>query len=118
LYPPPIFVDGLLFRWLALPVTPPLLLLFRYVAVYLVTLHPLDDGAAVIPLIGPNPAGVIEQLYERLELGDFNLVREAVVAETKRRRGYQAKGSLPSDLWRQRISNEWAAILTQHATLG
>jgi omega-hydroxy-beta-dihydromenaquinone-9 sulfotransferase len=65
-----------------------------------------------------NSAGVIEQLYERLELGDFNMVREAVVAEAKRRRGYQAKGSLPSDLWRQRISNEWAAILTQHATLG
>ncbi len=65
-----------------------------------------------------NPAEVIEQLYERLELGDFNTVREAVIAETKRRSGYQAKGSLPSDLWRQRISNEWAAILTQHATLG
>ena len=64
-----------------------------------------------------DPVEVIEQLYERLELGDFNTVREAVIAETKRRRGYQAKGGLPSDLWRQRISNEWAAILTQHATL-
>ena len=64
-----------------------------------------------------NPVEVIEQLYERLELGDFNTVREAVVAETRRRRGYQAKSSLPSDLWRQRISNEWAEILTQHATL-
>ena len=64
-----------------------------------------------------NPAEVIEQLYEQLELGDFNTVREAVIAETKRRSGYQAKGSLPSDLWRQRISNEWAAILTQHAAL-
>jgi hypothetical protein len=64
-----------------------------------------------------NPAEVIEQLYLRLELGDFNAVREAVIAETKRRSGYQAKGSLPSDSWRQRISNEWAAILTQHATL-
>ena len=64
-----------------------------------------------------NPVGVIEQLYEQLELGDFEPVREAIVAETKRRSGYQAKGSLPSDLWRQRINNEWAAILTQHATL-
>ncbi len=63
-----------------------------------------------------NPAEVIEQLYERLELGDFDPVREAIIAETKRRSGYQAKGSLPSDLWRQRISNEWAAILTQHKT--
>jgi len=64
-----------------------------------------------------NPAEVLKQLYERLELGDFNTVREAVIAETKRRRGYQAKGSLPSDLWQQRISNEWAAMLTHHANL-
>jgi len=64
-----------------------------------------------------NPAEVIEHLYERLELGDFDRVREAVIAETKRRSGYQAKGSLPSDLWRRRISKEWAALLTQYATL-
>ncbi len=64
-----------------------------------------------------NSVEVIEQLYEQLELGDFNTVREAVIAETKRRSGYQAKGTLPSDLWRQRISNEWAGILTEHATL-
>jgi hypothetical protein len=64
-----------------------------------------------------NPAEVIEQLYERLELGGFNTVREVVVAEMKRRHGYKAKGSLPSELWRRRISNEWAAILTQHANL-
>jgi hypothetical protein len=64
-----------------------------------------------------NPVEVIEQLYEQLELGDFNPVREAVVAETKRRSGYQAKGTLPSELWRQRISNEWAGILAQHARL-
>ncbi len=64
-----------------------------------------------------NPAEVIEQLYDRLELGDFDTVREALIAETKRRSGYQAKGTLPSDLWRQRISNEWAEILTQHETL-
>ena len=62
-----------------------------------------------------DPVGVIERLYEQLELGDFGPVREAVIAETKRRSGYQAKGSLPSELWRQRISNEWAAILEQHA---
>ena len=38
-----------------------------------------------------------------------------VACETKRRSGYKAKGSLPSDLWRERIGNEWAGILTQHA---
>lgn len=64
-----------------------------------------------------NPVEVIEQLYQQLELGDFDTVREAIIAETKRRSGYQAKGTLPSDLWRQRIGNEWAAILTQHASL-
>jgi hypothetical protein len=64
-----------------------------------------------------DPPGVIERLYERLELGDFEPVREAVSAETKRRSGYQAKGSLPSDLWRQRIRNEWAPILHRHAAL-
>ena len=36
------------------------------------------------------------EVYERLELGDFEAVREALVAETKRRSGYKAKGSLPS----------------------
>lgn len=64
-----------------------------------------------------NPVGVIETLYGRLELGDFNPVRDAILAETSRRSGYQAKGSLPSDGWRQRINQEWAAILTQHAAL-
>jgi len=64
-----------------------------------------------------NPVGVIEKLYQRLELGDFGAVREPLVAETSRRRGYKAKGSLPSELWRERISNEWAGILTQHAAL-
>ena len=64
-----------------------------------------------------NPAEVIEQLYERLELGDFDTVRDSLIAEAHRRSGYKAKGSLPSDLWRERISNEWAGILTQHAAL-
>ncbi len=65
-----------------------------------------------------NPVGVIEKLYQQLELGDFGALREGMVAETKRRSGYRAKGSLPSDLWRERISNEWGGILTQHAALG
>jgi hypothetical protein len=64
-----------------------------------------------------NPVEVIEQLYKRLELGDFDTVREALIAETKRRSGYQARGTLPSELWQQRISDEWATILAQHAAL-
>jgi omega-hydroxy-beta-dihydromenaquinone-9 sulfotransferase len=65
-----------------------------------------------------NPVGVIEGLYQRLELGDFGEVREALVAETTRRSGYKAKSSLPSDAWRGRISREWSEILAQHAALG
>jgi hypothetical protein len=64
-----------------------------------------------------NPVGVIDQLYQRLELGDFEPVREAIVAETNRRSGYQAKGSLPSEQWQQRINREWAAILRDHANV-
>src|SRR5271165_2780580 len=64
-----------------------------------------------------NPVGVIEGLYERLELGDFDAVREALVAETNRRSGYKAKGSQPSDAWRERINKDWAGIIAQHAAL-
>jgi hypothetical protein len=65
-----------------------------------------------------DPAGVIEQLYNGLELGDFDPVRATITAETERRRGYRAKGRLPSDVWRERISNEWASVLTNYAALG
>jgi hypothetical protein len=64
-----------------------------------------------------NPVGVIENLYQRLEMGDFGVVREALVTETKRRSAYKAKGSLPSDAWRERINKEWTRILSQHAAL-
>lgn len=65
-----------------------------------------------------NPVEVIEGLYGQLELGDFEPAREAIVAETKRRSGYQAKGSLPSEHWRERINREWAPIVKEHAKLG
>src|SRR5208283_3095196 len=64
-----------------------------------------------------NPVEEIEQLYKRMELGDFDSVRDTLAAETKRRSGYQSKGELPSDVWRQRICDEWTAILAQHAAL-
>jgi omega-hydroxy-beta-dihydromenaquinone-9 sulfotransferase len=65
-----------------------------------------------------DPDGVVERLYQQLELGDFEPVREIVTAETKRRGGYRAKGSLPSTLWQQRITKEWASVLGQHTALG
>jgi hypothetical protein len=64
-----------------------------------------------------DPARVIEQLYKQLDLGDFEAVRETLIAETERRRGYKAKGSLPSGPWRERIGNEWAAVLANYAAL-
>jgi hypothetical protein len=64
-----------------------------------------------------DPVGVVEHLYQQLELGGFEPVREALIADTKRRSDYRAKGSLPSEHWQQRIKSEWAAILAQHAGL-
>jgi hypothetical protein len=64
-----------------------------------------------------NPAGVLERLYAHLELGDFDSVRGSILAETERRKGYKAKGHLPSPAWQERISREWTGILEQHATL-
>jgi len=64
-----------------------------------------------------NPLVEIERIYQQLELGDFEKVREALTAETKRRREYRATGSLPSDRWKERITAEWATILAQHAAL-
>lgn len=64
-----------------------------------------------------NPVAVIEGIYERLELADFNTVRETIVAETQRRSAYQAKGVLPSHQWQQRINDAWAPILASYGAL-
>lgn len=64
-----------------------------------------------------DPVGRIEQLYQQLELGGFDPVRDSLVAETKRRSDYRAKGSLPSQHWQRRIENDWAQILARHAAL-
>ncbi len=61
------------------------------------------------------PVEVIEQLYGRLELGDFGAVSEAIATEAQRRKGYQAKGSLPSESWQRRIRDEWASVVAEHA---
>ena len=64
-----------------------------------------------------DPPGAVERLYQQLELGDLESMREAVVAESKVRSEYHAKGNLPSDQWQQRIKGAWAATLAQHAAL-
>lgn len=64
-----------------------------------------------------NPVEVIEQLYQRLELGDFDALREALTTEATRRSGHKAKASLPPELWQQRISSQWTELLQQHGAL-
>ncbi|HMC27904.1 MAG TPA: hypothetical protein VKM56_08950, partial [Verrucomicrobiae bacterium] len=64
-----------------------------------------------------NPLGVIEDLYGRLELGNFDPMREVLRAEMNRRSGYKAKASMPSAAWQERISQEWAPLLTRHSAL-
>jgi omega-hydroxy-beta-dihydromenaquinone-9 sulfotransferase len=64
-----------------------------------------------------NPLGVIEQLYGQLELLEFEPVRKALMDEVGRRRQYRAKGSLPTNGWRERIEREWAPILEQYTAL-
>jgi hypothetical protein len=64
-----------------------------------------------------NPVGVIEQLYDQLELGSFEPMRESLVAETHRRNQYKAKASLPSSAWQDRIRSDWAELISRHAAL-
>ena len=64
-----------------------------------------------------NPVAIVERLYAQLDLGDFETVRGAIQSEIDRRSGYQAKGSPPSDAWKQRIAAQWATLITQHASL-
>jgi hypothetical protein len=61
-----------------------------------------------------DPAGACERLYERLELGDFEPVRETIAAEAGRRRDYRATGRQPAGVWRERINAEWAAVFERY----
>jgi omega-hydroxy-beta-dihydromenaquinone-9 sulfotransferase len=61
-----------------------------------------------------NPVGEIEQLYRRLELGDFGAVRASIAAEAERRSAYRARGQTPAREWRERIGKDWAEILTKY----
>ncbi|MEP6714221.1 MAG: sulfotransferase [Terriglobia bacterium] len=65
--------------------------------------------------LAANPVEVIGQLYHKLELGDYNPVRGRIAAETAKRSGYKAKGSLPSEEWLSRIAREWGSVLAEYA---
>ncbi len=62
-----------------------------------------------------DPLARIENLYRQLELGDFAVVRDAMVAEMDHRREYRAKGALPSSEWQDRIHRDWAPILSAYS---
>jgi hypothetical protein len=61
-----------------------------------------------------DPAGRIEQLYGRLELGDFSVVRESMAREAEKRRDYRAKGHAPSEAWQARIKEQWAGVFERY----
>lgn len=64
-----------------------------------------------------SPIARIEELYNRLELGDFTPVKDAIAAEMQKRREYKAKGALPAEAWRERINRDWAEVIARHASL-
>lgn len=64
-----------------------------------------------------NPVGILEQLYQQLELGDFEAVRGTIAEEMAKRKSYKAKGSMPSAEWQERIKKEWSELSAQHAAL-
>ncbi len=84
----------------------------------------LESGAAGLPgnrfstltyeALAADPSGACEQLYDRLELGDFAFVRERVAAEVERRRDYRAQGRQPGGIWRERIKSEWAPVFAKY----
>jgi hypothetical protein len=61
-----------------------------------------------------DPSGACERLYDRLDLGDFEPVRESIAAEVGRRRSYRATGRLPAGVWRERINAEWGPVFERY----
>ena len=64
-----------------------------------------------------SPVQVIERLYQRLELGDFSAVRDAITDEIGRRSGYRAKGAMPSQHWQERITSTWKPLFLRYAAI-
>jgi hypothetical protein len=61
-----------------------------------------------------DPVGQTESLYSRLDLGDFQPIRETLAAEVASRRDYRPHASAPEGLWRQRINAEWAQVFATY----
>jgi hypothetical protein len=65
-----------------------------------------------------NPVDELEQLYSRLGLGDFAVVREAIATEAEHRRVYRAQGKPPTGKWKERLGTDWAEIFTKYGYSG
>ena len=68
--------------------------------------------------LAADPAGEIERLYARLELGDFAVVRDTIRAEAGRRRDYHARSQPAPEPWRTRINREWAGVAARYGYKG
>jgi hypothetical protein len=68
--------------------------------------------------LAADPAGEIERLYGRLELGDFEVVRATVREEANRRRDYHPRSQPSPEPWRSRIDEEWAGVAARYGYRG
>ncbi|HTA46863.1 MAG TPA: sulfotransferase [Bryobacteraceae bacterium] len=64
--------------------------------------------------LAADPAGQIERLYSRLDLGDFEPIRQSVKSETERRRQYRAQSRPPDERWKRRINETWPEIFERY----
>ena len=68
--------------------------------------------------LAADPAGEIERLYGRLELGDFEVVRSTIREEAGRRRDYHPRSQPSPEPWRSRIDEEWAGVAARYGYRG
>jgi hypothetical protein len=60
------------------------------------------------------PSDVVAGIYDRLELGDFATVKDALAAEAAARRGYRAAERRPSEPSRTDVARAWGAIFERY----
>jgi len=61
-----------------------------------------------------DPLRTLEEVYTRLQLGDFAEVRGAVSAEIERRGTYIARNEQPVGAWRKRVADEWRDVFAKY----
>lgn len=61
-----------------------------------------------------DPLSVIGQLYEQLDLPGFEQMRPKLAAEIAKRSDYVQAAVRPSEIWRSRITEQWADIFERY----